>query len=637
MIRTESLNGFYSFHMATDPGAPTGNYEAKVKVGSVTFNKTIKIETIMPNRLKIKFDFLKKELAKDDKQSAKMEVHWLHGAVAKNLKADVEVTLSAAQTTFPKYSEFVFDDPTRKFSADKQQLFDGKVDENGKATVNADIQVQDAAPGMLQANFVTKVFEPGGNFNVDRFSIPYHPYNEYVGVRVPKGDKARGMLLTDTTHIVQIVTLDKNGKPVSGKRKIEIEFYQVEWKWWWDKSDENLTNYTASRYNGLLRDTITTENGEGKWNLRLSYPNWGRYLLRVCDLESGHCAGKIFYMDWPGWAGRGQRDQAGTATMLTFTSDKEKYLVGENATLTIPAAKNSRALICIESGTRILKSYWAEGKEGETQFKFPVTPDMTPNVYVNVTLVQPHSQTVNDLPIRMYGVIPLLVENANTHLTPVIKMADVLRPELEAITVKEQQGKAMTYTLAVVDEGLLDITRFKTPDPWNYFYLREASMVIAEDFKLASGTWVSVGPLRARFIAACAPLVRDVVIAGINRDEVSALVILDLDGCRLINPALPADDLMAAASDPLILAAFRDRLLRSLATSTGSSTRITRAILIDTPLSIDRGEVTDKGSINQRAVLEHRAPLIEQLYSPVPTAGVITLEATDLPGRKSCS
>jgi feruloyl-CoA synthase len=94
---------------------------------------------------------------------------------------------------------------------------------------------------------------------------------------------------------------------------------------------------------------------------------------------------------------------------------------------------------------------------------------------------------------------------------------------------------------------------------------------------------------------------------------------------------------MAAASDPLILAAFRDRLLRSLATSTGSSTWITRAILIDTPLSIDRGEVTDKGSINQRAVLEHRAPLIEQLYSPVPTAGVITLEATDSPGRKSCS
>jgi feruloyl-CoA synthase len=148
---------------------------------------------------------------------------------------------------------------------------------------------------------------------------------------------------------------------------------------------------------------------------------------------------------------------------------------------------------------------------------------------------------------------------------------------------------------------------------------------IAEDFKLASGTWVSVGPLRARLIAACAPLVRDVVIAGINRDEVSALVILDLDGCRLVNPALAADDLAAAASDSLIREAFRERLAKFLATLTGSSTRIARAVLIDTPLSIDRGEVTDKGSINQRAVLDHRSRLIEALYSPTPAAHVITL------------
>ena len=148
---------------------------------------------------------------------------------------------------------------------------------------------------------------------------------------------------------------------------------------------------------------------------------------------------------------------------------------------------------------------------------------------------------------------------------------------------------------------------------------------IAEDFKLASGTWVSVGPLRARLIAACAPLVRDVVIAGINRDEVSALVILDLDGCRLVNPALAADDLVAAASDALIRDAFRERLTKFLAASTGSSTRIARAVLIDTPLSIDRGEVTDKGSINQRAVLDHRSRLIDELYSPTPAAHVITL------------
>src|SRR4029078_5490981 len=106
---------------------------------------------------------------------------------------------------------------------------------------------------------------------------------------------------------------------------------------------------------------------------------------------------------------------------------------------------------------------------------------------------------------------------------------------------------------------------------------------------------VTFGPLRALFTAPCAPLVRDVVIAGINRDEVSALVVLDLDGCRLINPKLPSDNLSATASDPAVRAAFRERLQKLQASATGSSTRITRAILIDTPLSIDRGEITDKG------------------------------------------
>jgi feruloyl-CoA synthase len=174
------------------------------------------------------------------------------------------------------------------------------------------------------------------------------------------------------------------------------------------------------------------------------------------------------------------------------------------------------------------------------------------------------------------------------------------------------------------DEGFYKMgDALKPVDPDNFDAGFDFDGRIGEDFKLASGTWVSVGPLRARFIAACAPLVRDVVIAGINRDEIAALVVLDIDGCRLINPTLPQDDLAATAADPLIRDAFRERFTKFLATATGSSTRIARAVLLDTPLSIDRGEVTDKGSINQRAVLEHRSRLIDEIYAPAPPAPVI--------------
>jgi feruloyl-CoA synthase len=147
---------------------------------------------------------------------------------------------------------------------------------------------------------------------------------------------------------------------------------------------------------------------------------------------------------------------------------------------------------------------------------------------------------------------------------------------------------------------------------------------LAEDFKLATGTWVSVGPLRAAFIAHCAPLVRDVVFAGADRDEVAALVIPDLDACRKLAPDL-APDVAAARllADARVVAAFA-RFLDALAEpSRGTSARIRRAILLAEPPSLDVGEVTDKGSINQRVVLAHRAALVEQLYAGAPPEHVI--------------
>jgi feruloyl-CoA synthase len=147
---------------------------------------------------------------------------------------------------------------------------------------------------------------------------------------------------------------------------------------------------------------------------------------------------------------------------------------------------------------------------------------------------------------------------------------------------------------------------------------------IAEDFKLATGTWVSVGPLRMAFITQCAPLVRDVVLAGPDRDELAALIIPDVEACRKLAPELPPDAAAPAVLvHPQVRTAF-ERCLDELSDpSRGTSARIGRAILLVEPPSLDVGEVTDKGSINQRAVLAHRAALVEELYADPPSANVI--------------
>jgi uncharacterized protein YfaS (alpha-2-macroglobulin family) len=476
MIKSASEGGFYNFSTATNPNDPTGNWTLNIRVGSSTFSKTLKIETIMPNRLKINLDFGTTKLTKEQSDKAGLlTVKWLHGAVGKNLRANVMVTLSPTVTSFKNYNDYIFDDPTRKFSSENKVIFNSTTDENGNADVLPDIQVENAAPGVLNANFVVRVFEESGAFSSDNFSMPYYPYNSFVGIQFPKGDKYSGMLFTDTNNIIKIANVNAEGVTLASN-EVKVEVYKVSWKWWWDNSYESFSNYESEYYNKpIQKEMVKIVNGKGKFNLRINYPDWGRYLVRVIDQKSGHATGKVVYIDWPGWASRQSTEKNAAATMLTFTVDKDKYNVGEEVKLTIPSSGKGRALISIETGSKVLKSYWKEVSKGSTDFSFPVTAEMAPNVFVNVTLLQPHSQTENDLPIRLYGILPVLVEDPMTHLRPVLTMPNILKPEETAnISVKEENGKEMVYTIAMVDEGLLDLTHFITPDPWAFFYAREA-------------------------------------------------------------------------------------------------------------------------------------------------------------------
>src|SRR5499433_1936834 len=147
---------------------------------------------------------------------------------------------------------------------------------------------------------------------------------------------------------------------------------------------------------------------------------------------------------------------------------------------------------------------------------------------------------------------------------------------------------------------------------------------IAEDFKLATGTWVHVGPLRVTVMDGLAPLARDAVVAGLDRPEIGLLIFPDLDACRRL-VSDPAVDAATLIRDPRIVAEFRARLVRLAAAATGSSNRVARALLLAEPPSLDAGELTEKGSLNQRAVLARRAALVEALYAVPPGTDVISI------------
>jgi alpha-2-macroglobulin len=494
LVQPNGIDGFNVFKTNTDASSPTGNWLARVKVGGAIFEKTIKIETVMPNRLKINMDFgADAMLGVNSTNTGKINAKWLFGSPGKNLKAKIDATLSKRGTSFTKFPDFDFDNPTSNYSTQIKTIFDGTLDENGDANLKPDFQTVGAAPGMLTANLLTKVFEPGGSFSIDNMSIQYSPYKSYAGIKMPKGEQPFNYLLTGKSHNVEIVDVDDKGNALVGNQTVEVQFYKIQWRWWWDAGGDNFSNFTQDEYNKLIKsDSVRLSNGKGLWSFKTGSKEWGRYLILVKDKLSGHITGSTFYVDEPGWQSRsGEDDDQSAASMLSFSADKNKYDVGEEIKLTVPSAKGGRMLISLESGSKVVKTFWQETTQGQTVVKFKADGTMAPNVYATISLLQPHAQTVNDLPIRMYGSVPIFVEDKNTVLTPQINMYESVRPETNvSVKVSEKNGKEMTYCIAVVDDGLLDLTRFKTPDPHAAFYAREALGVKSFDmFDEVIGAW----------------------------------------------------------------------------------------------------------------------------------------------------
>ncbi|WP_165155099.1 alpha-2-macroglobulin [Parabacteroides sp. ZJ-118] len=472
--QTRGELGLYVFDFVTEADAPTGAWNVKAQVGGVSFSKRLRIESIKPNRLKIALSLPEKTLLRGEPMDARLHVEWLQGAIARNLKYDIQGTFIATPTTFEGYKDFCFDDPSRVFHTEESKLISGTTDAQGNAAVQARFELGATAPGRLLANLVTRVYEKSGDFSIDANRMLYSPYRRYAGIKSPQKDKEQ--LNTGANYTYEVASVDYLGRP-QANTALEVKVYKIYWHWWWDSNSSGLANYVSDSYNKPVRTFTVRTDESGRGTFRLSFPDkeWGTYFISVKDKESKHATGVMSYFDWPYNEGRRNADGSESATMLRFRTDKDRYTPGEKMIVTFPSTKGSRAIVRIENGVRVLSLTEHACEDKQTTVRLDVTKDMQPNAYVHITLLQPHGFAKNDLPIRLYGVVPFTVTSPESHLTPVIQSPAELKPEASyTVSVSEKDGKEMAYTLAIVDEGLLDLTRFRTPEPWKAFNAREA-------------------------------------------------------------------------------------------------------------------------------------------------------------------
>ncbi|MBQ9411353.1 MAG: alpha-2-macroglobulin [Bacteroidales bacterium] len=464
-------DSFYSFSIPTKADDPTGYWNAYLKVGGSSFHKTLHIETIKPNRLKINTSY-PDILQAGEKITVKTEASWLTGGVAGGNDARAQMTLrKVGSTAFKGFENYTFNNPASQFTSAEYELYKGRMDAQGNFSAQVQLPLAQSAPGMLRATIVTSVEEPGGDESFTTETLPYSPYSAYVGLKVPEGE----YLETDKDQVFKIASVDARGNRIKG-RKIEYAVYKVGWNWWWDNPGGDLDAYVSGNsVKKIANGNVVSGNTDVSFTVREEYPEWGRYLILARDAGSGHVTGNFVTFDWPEYRGRASRQDPEALTMITFSTDKKSYTVGEKATVYIPGAKNGKALVSLENAGGIISRSWVKTSENDTPYEISITPEMAPNFYINITLLQPYGNSANDLPIRLYGVQRVNVENPGSHLAPAVTIPDILHPEEEfTVKVTEKSGKPMTYTLAIVDEGLLDLTAFKTPDPWSRMYRPEA-------------------------------------------------------------------------------------------------------------------------------------------------------------------
>ncbi len=457
------FNGHVYFKIPTDPADPTGSWFAEFKVGDQTFGKELKIETVKPNRLKIAVD--SPGIVRPPEKSLKGTVtcKYLFGAPAANLKAKLEVSLSGKNFTAEKFRDYNFYSPLKQYSSRTRPVYEGKLDAEGVYRFDYEILEPKTARGLIQAVLRTTVYEKGGSFVTDSHEMIVYPYEALVGVKdVFEWGSAR----VGESYELPIVVVDDRGEIVEG-HELKVKVYVNREHWWWhyDRRDRKDFRQMESTY---LIGEYTYHSGPEPITHKMSIEDYGRHFVEIIDVVSKHEAGLMFYASqWGRPAPAEEKDR----NYLQIVSNKNVYQIGDRATLSFDTPGEGMVLFTLEQGKKLFHREWKPVQDRQTAFSFQITEDLIPNCYASISLIQPHNQNTNDLPMRLYGIKTIYVEDETTRLPLQLSVPGELAPKQSfTVDVTSRAPYKATYTIAIVDEGLLDLTAFDTPAPWDFFF-----------------------------------------------------------------------------------------------------------------------------------------------------------------------
>ncbi|MCF7928197.1 MAG: hypothetical protein K9L68_04435 [Spirochaetales bacterium] len=471
---TNGREGFYRFDIPTGKDDPTGTWRAEITAGSAGFSRNIPVEMIVPNRLEVDVDSSLQRVEPDDRfLDVEVNSSYLFGAPSSGLPFTLNAVIEHRQKQVERFPGFFFDNQSVEYPGSETPLAETHLDASGRSTLRWELPPFKGAPSALSIRLRAEVIEPGGRSVAGWTDLPVDPYRCYAGIEQP--DLRYGYARIGEKLQLPAVAVDREGKAAPGRR-LEYRVYRIRRYWWWEYESHRSfrLRYKSDSDTELVREGRIT-SGTTPALIGFTPESGGEYLVELED-PGGHTAG--IFLRASSWG----RSSGGDEGLLSLRTDRESYRPGQTARISFPSPPQGTVLVSIEQADRILDVYHLRPQKEETTLTVEITEEMIPTAYVTVSLLQPYRQTLNDRPIRMYGIVPLNVSDPKSRRTLEIQTDELLEPNSDfRVSVQTGDGEPAQLTLAVVDEGLLDLTAFETPDPWASMYAKQRLLVSSYD------------------------------------------------------------------------------------------------------------------------------------------------------------
>ena len=457
-----NAEGAAGFNVSFPGYAKTGSYTAKLLAADKEVGRTrFSVEEFMPDRIKVTVETDQGSYDVGDEATINVAAVNLFGPPAGDRKVVVTCDIEAENLSPEKWRSFSFHNAAMEFKRQRLALGESKTDAEGKANYVLAISENFYPPSSLRGILTATVSEPGGRAVSAYRRINIHPYSHYVGIR----RAGEGHVKIDEEVTLEYIAIDKAGENTVG-RELELTVYKLDWNTIVRRGRDGQYHYISKEQPVKLK-TVALISEDAVSRFRYAPTRYGEYRIEVRDVESRASASTSFYATGWGYAPWAMANP----DRLEIDLDKAEYQLGDVAKAQIKSPFAGKLLLTIEQD-KVLEYRVVMMKENTAVIDIPIKAEYKPNAYISGAVIRSTKSLEKHAPARAFGVVPLKIGSEEHRLAVELSTPETIRPNREVEIPFRVLGRSgvTQVTVAAVDEGILQLTDFKTPNPHTHFF-----------------------------------------------------------------------------------------------------------------------------------------------------------------------